>query len=151
MQFQRETLDQWLADLSPLIRPHWEELTLSKDIFGEPYPDVPTFRGVEAQGKLIIVTAREKGKLVGYWVEAVLGHLHYPKAPPVCLTDMYFLHPDYRRGPNGLQLIDAASNEARKAGAAEIHTSCKIHEDHTRIFEAMKFKKTDFVFRKRLI
>jgi GNAT superfamily N-acetyltransferase len=151
MQFQRETLDDWLVDLEPLILPHWEELTLDKDVFSEPYPDVEKFRDVQNQGKLLIVTARDNGDLVGYWVGAVLGHLHYPKAPPVCLTDMYFLHSAYRKGPTGIQLIEAAIQEAKKAGAADFHISCKVHEDHTKLFEAMKFKKTDYVFRKRLI
>jgi|SRR5271156_2930123 len=151
MQFQRETLDQWLADVEPLIFPHWKELTLDKDIYSEPYPDVPKFRDVENQGKLIIITVRKENKLVGYWVGAVLGHMHYPEAPPVCLTDMYFVHPDFRSGNTGPRMIDFAEKEAKLAGAASFHISCKVHEDHTRLFEAMQFKKTDFVFRKRLI
>jgi hypothetical protein len=150
MQFRRESLDEWLADVEPLIYPHWKELTLDKDICGDPYPDVEKFRDVENQGKLIIVTARKDKKLVGYWVGAILGHMHYPKAGPMCYTDMYFLHPEHRRGATGVQLIAKAESEAKLLGAVKFYISCKVHEDHTGLFEAMKYRKTDYVFTKRL-
>lgn len=98
----------------------------------------------------MIVTARDRGRLVGYWVGALLPHMHYPEAGEMAHTDMYFLDPRYRTGGNGIRLIDMAEQEARKRGAVKFYISCKIHEDHTRMLEAMGFRKTDYVFTKRL-
>lgn len=150
LTFQRESFDAWLKDVEPLIYPHWKELTLDKDICGDPYPDVERFRLAEKQGYLLIVTARDKENLVGYWVGAILPHLHYPQMGRVASTDMYFLLPQYRVGANGLLLISAAEEEAKTAGAVQFQISCKVHADHTRLMEAMGFTKTDYLFRKRI-
>lgn len=150
LTFQRESFDSWLRDAEPLFYPHWKELTIDKELCGDPYPDVEKFRDVENRGRLLIVTARAEGQLVGYWVGAVLGHMHYPTSGDMAHTDMYFLHPDYRVGANGIELLEFAEQEARKAGAVKFYISCKIHADHTRLMEAMGFRKTDYVFTKVL-
>lgn len=139
-----------MGDVEPLIYPHWKELTIDKDICDDPWPDEAKFREVESQGRLLIITARADGQLVGYWVGALLDHLHYRNMGLTCYTDMYFLSPRYRVAANGVKLLAMAEAEARKLGAVKFYLSCKVHEDHSELFEAMGFRKTDFMFTKRL-
>ena len=78
---------------------HWQEIALDKDtILLE--PDVDSFIEMEQRGALQIVTARDDGRLIGYHVTIVRNHLHY-KSSLSGYVDMYFIHPDYRKGRTG--------------------------------------------------
>lgn len=150
LTFQVESFDSWMRDVEPLIYPHWKELTLDKDICDDPWPDEAKFRQAEKEGTLLIVTARDDGKLAGYWVGALLPHLHYRNCGLMLHTDMYFLDQRYRVAANGIRLLQEVQRIGKGRGAVKFYISCKAHEDHTRIFEAMGMRKTDYVFTRRL-
>lgn len=140
----------WLRDAEALFPKHSEELTLDKDICSDPYPDVGKFKEVENQNRLLIVTARDDGRLVGYWLGALLDHLHYRNAGVMGYTDMYFVLSEYRVGGAGVKLLTTVEDELRQRGAVKMYLSCKVHSDHSQLFERMGFTKTDYMFTKRL-
>lgn len=146
--FQVESLEQWYADLGPLVNPHWSELTLDQDLC-IPELDIERARQADAQGVVLIVTVRDSGKLVGYWVGLLLTHLHYRNAGLMCHTDMYFLLPEYRKGGTGAKMLAFVETEIRKRGVVKAYISCKVHQDHTELFEAMGWRMSDHVFIKR--
>lgn len=122
---------------------------MDKDL-GTPWPAEDQFRDVEKLGRLLIVTVREEGQIVGYWVGALLPHLHYKDCGLMCYTDMYFLAPSARKGNVGIRMLALAEEEAKKRGATKFYISCKVHQNHTELLERIGFKKSDFMFTKRL-
>lgn len=144
VQFAIETIDQVLDDMAWLWQVHWEEIAL--DRAKVPLnPDIDTFRLLEEAGLLLIVTARDGGKMVGYHVSIVRPHLHY-KQSLTAYADMYFIHPDYRQGMTGVRLFKFLEQELRERGVDRIYQGTKVHKDMGRLFERLGYKETERLF-----
>lgn len=144
VQFAIETIDQVLDDMAWLWQVHWEEIAL--DRAKVPLnPDVDTFRVLEEAGLLLIVTARDGEKMVGYHVTIVRPHLHY-KQSLTAYADMYFIHPDYRQGMTGVRLFKYLERVLRERGVDRIYQGTKLHKDMGRLFERLGYKETERLF-----
>lgn len=142
--FAVETLEQCLLDMSSLWHLHWEEIALDKDkILLE--PDIETFQMLENAGSLQTVTARNDGKLIGYHVAVVRNHLHY-KSSLTGYVDMYFIHPEYRKGRTGLNMFKFAEKALRERGCQRIYTGTKLHKDMGRLLEYMGHRETERLY-----
>ena len=62
---------------------------------------------------------------------------------------MYFVLPEFRNG-TGAQLFIEWEKRMRELGIVNLFTSCKIHEDHSKLFDLLGFKLTDKTFQKVL-
>lgn len=124
-------------------------MALDKDKFSY---DLITERYAEAekQGILFIATARKDGRLIGYYVAAVLPHLHYRAAGPMAHVDMYFLLRKERKGGTGARLLMFVEEQLKAMGITKIYMSCKAHADHSLLFESLGFKLSDYMFTKVL-
>lgn len=144
VQFAIETIDQVLDDMAWLWDIHWQEIAL--DRAKVPLnPDVDTFRALEDAGLLLIVTAREGEKMVGYHVSIVRPHLHY-KQSLTAYADMYFIHPDYRQGMTGVRLFKYLEERLRERGVERIYQGTKVHKDMGRLFERLDYKETERLY-----
>lgn len=147
--FQRETWASYVADAGPLWCEHYDEIATDKPNMPM-RPDVALYEAMESLGRLVVLTAREDGALVGYFVGLIHPHPHY--ADVICGTeDAYFLTARCRRGMTGVRLLKAAETQLRAAGAhlALFHT--KARKDLGLIFERLGFEKSDVIYRKRLV
>lgn len=144
VQFSIETLDQAFDDAMWLFDLHWEEIALDKAKVPL-NPDVDTFRVLEQAGLLLIVTARDGDKMVGYHVTIVRPHLHY-KHSLTAYADMYFIHPDYRQGMTGVRLFKYLESVLRERGVERIYQGTKIHKDMGRLFERLGYKETERLY-----
>ena len=64
--------------------------------------------------------------------------LHYAS----CLTatmDIFFVHPDHRRGRNGIILFDAVERELRRRGVQRWVVGTKLHRDASPLFKRLGF------------
>jgi len=111
--------------------------------------DEDKYELLDRAGILLILTAREGAKLVGYYLWFLMPHPHYSKAGPMGMTDMYFVLPEYRNGV-GLRLFIASETELRKRRVIKAITSCKVHEDNSALLERLGWTKTDYQFCKYL-
>lgn len=144
VQFAIETIDQVLDDMAWLWDIHWQEIAL--DRAKVPLnPDVDTFRALEDAGLLLIVTARDGEKMVGYHVSIVRPHLHY-KQSLTAYADMYFIHPDYRQGMTGVRLFKYLEERLRERGVERIYQGTKVHKDMGRLFERLDYKETERLY-----
>lgn len=144
VQFAVETIDQVLDDMAWLWDIHWQEIAL--DRAKVPLnPDVDTFRALEDAGLLLIVTARDGEKMVGYHVSIVRPHLHY-KQSLTAYADMYFIHPDYRQGMTGVRLFKYLEERLRERGVERIYQGTKVHKDMGRLFERLDYKETERLY-----
>ena len=144
VQFSIETLDQAFDDAMWLFDLHWQEIALDKAKVPL-NPDVDTFWALEDAGLLLIVTARDGKRMVGYHVSIVRPHLHY-KHSLTAYADMYFIHPDYRQGMTGVRLFKYLEGVLRERGVERIYQGTKIHKDMGRLFERLGYKETERLY-----
>jgi len=144
-------VEPWSAvvdELEELFPHHWQEVAVFKNEIALKC-DRARYAALEEAGALIVITARAKGKIVGYFVSFVLPHPHYQGSGLWALTDMYYVLPEYRKGA-GLKLFVAFEEMARAKGVTQAVTSCKVHQDHTDLLEKLGWSWTDKTFQKHL-
>lgn len=142
-----KSIDQEIEDIAPI---HFKELALDQLLF-KPDLDHERYLKMDELGMMHVVTARDEEKLVGYIICFVMPHFHYKSSGLTALADMYYvLHP-YRKGGLGARMFKEMERGLKARGVIRAHMSCKAHEDHTKLFQAMGWKLTDFTFSKLLV
>lgn len=147
IKFAVETWDAMLPEAEAIFPIHWQELAVDKDKIKLAI-DNDRYRAMEAGGILHVLTVRSDRRLVGYYVAFLLPHVHYKEAGLMAFTDFYFILPKFREGGSGAKLFVEAEKTLRARGVTKAYLSCKVHQDHTELFERLGWKKTDFSFTK---
>ena len=125
-----------MAAIYPL---HWEELALDKDkpeAALDPIWEIYAER--DAAGQLLLVTLREAGRLIGYYLGFKAPGLHYRK----CLTyhmDIFYVLPEARRRMGGKRLLRQVIAECKRVGVKRMFCGEKLHAPAGRLYEAMGF------------
>jgi predicted GNAT superfamily acetyltransferase len=112
--FRRISLAE-LQQAAELIRAHWEEVALSKDLMVLD-PDWAKYELLDASGGLLVVGAFAEERLIGYSVGLVTGHMHY-RGLVYYQNDALFVDRQHRRGEVGLNLIQCSESLAEEQGA----------------------------------
>jgi GNAT superfamily N-acetyltransferase len=139
--------DFWRDAEGALIYRHYQELALHQGQIPLS-PDVEKYEAADKLGMAHIVTVRHEGKLVGYFIAAIIGHLHYKNAGPMATTDIYYLSPEFRTGGIGLKMLLFLEESLKAKGVVKIYLSTKAHQDHGPLFEALGYQLSDRVFTK---
>jgi GNAT superfamily N-acetyltransferase len=148
---QTETWKAIDSEIEEVSGFHWEELALDKLLFQRDL-DHEQYLALDNLGRMHVVTARDDGRLVGYAVWFVMPHhLHYKSSGQVALADMYFIKREYRKGGLGVRMFRESERGLRERGVIRAHASCKVHEDHTKMFEMMGWAHTDSTLSKVLV
>lgn len=138
---QIETLHDCLEELKPLFPRHWEELALNKDkVPLDPQYEVYLQR--EDAGQVMLITMREAGQLLGYFVGFVAPGLHYK----TCLTltmDIFYVWPEARGNGGGFQLFKAVEKEAKRRGVQRMFVGSKLHKDASWLFEKLGYEPVE--------
>jgi len=139
-----EPFAPFLEEVKPLLPHHWEELALNKEHVPLS-PQYDEYLARDAKGMVMVVTLRDAGELVGYFVGFVAPGLHYS----TCLTlhlDIFWVRPDKRDGTAGLKLFKAVEAEAKRRGVRRMFVGSKVHKDASRLFEALGYKPVETVY-----
>ena len=137
------------SETDGLFRIHWEEIALDKDSIPLDI-DYDRYLSLEQEGHLHVVTARDNGRLIGYYSAIIGPHLHY-KGTKMAHTDVYFVIPEYRLTRVGMSLFIFAEKTLRDRGdIVKMLSSTKIHQDHGRLFEALKWNEVERLYTKVL-
>ena len=143
---QVEPYQKCLPELMQCYDLHWEELALNKD----KVPLDPQYDLYEARddaGQLLLVTLRENGRLVGYFIGFIAPGFHYK----TCLTltmDIFWTHPDVRGGFSGVKLFRLVEKEAKRRGVHRMFYGSKMHKDASRLFEFLKMEPVEIYYSK---
>lgn len=124
LTFQEETFSQAIPEGRRLLNLHWHEVARDQERIGL-LPRFDRYERAEDAGSLLIVTARDDGALVGYAVFFIDKNLHYAQST-WGISDIFWLHPDARRGRAGMRLLLFAEERLRARGAEMMHTTTKI-------------------------
>lgn len=147
--FQVEKFAPFFEEAQPLFARHHKELALNQDKIPMDL-DAASYQRLEDAGSLFLLTARKDGELIGYLVAFQMPHhFHYKSSGPMCLTDMYWIAPEHRKG-TGAKLFREFERHMRERGCVQIMTGCKKHQDHTRLLEALGWTNSDLTFIKVL-
>lgn len=138
---QVETLRQTLEELKPLLPRHWEELALNRDkVPLDPQYDV--YQQREDRGEVMLITLRDTGRLIGYFVGFVAPGLHYK----TCLTlteDIFYVWPEARGNGGGFVLFKAVEKEAKRRGVQRMFVGSKLHKDASWLFEKLGYEEVE--------
>lgn len=119
--------EQW-ADAQPAIArlcgQHWKEIAGNQDCIPLD-PNWETYATLADAGKVKLLTVRDDGRLVGYMIVFIWGHLHY-KSTLHAAEDIYFLLPEYRRGMLGVRMFKTMLVELKRIGVVKAHFSHKV-------------------------
>lgn len=146
-------VEQWpdvKQEALPLWDHHYQEVGEGRAAGWALNVDHKMFDLFHARGALKIVTARDRGRLIGYHASIVEPLLHYAHVlADKC--DVYWLEPEYRQGRTGVKLFEAAEAAARQRGCLALYSACKLGEhDYTKLFEYLGYELTEKRFRKVL-
>lgn len=144
--YQREEWHDCLAEMEQLWPLHWEEVAADKDVIPLE-PNYEMYDWIDQSGQLHVVTVRCDGKLIGYHTSIVRPHLHY-KSSLSAFTDMYFIHPDYRKGMVGVKLFKEVEKSLKQRGVQKMFTGTKLSLDMGRLFEHLGWKETERLYTK---
>ena len=145
---QIEPWQLFIHEAQPLLPLHWEELALNKDkVPLDPQYDVYAAR--DTAGQVLVVTLRQEGELVGYFIGFIAPGLHYK----TCLTltmDIFWTHPSIRNGFAGVKLFRLVEKEAKRRGVQRMFFGSKLHKDASKLFEFLKMQATEVYYSKWL-
>lgn len=117
--YRKELFARCISELVPLFALHDKELTLAPNI-APCAPRWEEYIAAEGAGVFHLITVRDDDRLVGYIMYFVRLHLHHATSL-VGIVDIYWLHPNYRRGFVGLYLIDAMEQSMRQLKAKMVY------------------------------
>ena len=129
----RPTIDEMM----PLLPLHWDELALDK-YFVPLMPQWHVYDERAAKGEFHIVVLREGGRIIGYYWGFIAPGLHYAQTLTAHM-DIFFVHPEHRRGRNGIILFEAVERELRRRGVQRWVVGAKLHKDASPLFKRLGF------------
>lgn len=145
---QLECFETSLPEFQPLFPLHWEELALNKDkVPLDPQYDIYIAR--EQKDELIFATMREDGEPIGYFIGFIAPGLHYQTCL-TCIMDIFYIHPDKRKGRAGIKLFQFVEKELRNRGVDRWFVGSKCHADASPLFEYLKFNRVEVFYSKWL-
>lgn len=147
--FQRESLNDVIGEVGPLLTAHWHEVAHYKDI--PLTPNWAAYAQLQALGALRIYTGRDDGQLIGYSVFTVHQGVHYALSLEAD-EDLLFVLPEHRKGRFGLQLMQFAERELASDGVQLVKRRTKVAErlNFGAMLERMGYEPIDVIYGKRL-
>jgi len=144
IEFKLENLANVKREAEPLLKQHWEEIALNKDII-KLNPDWRAYAELDRVNALRVFTARKDGKLVGYFVVIVSKALHYADHL-FANNDIIFLTKPARKGLTGVKLIKFAIDSLAAEGITKLHINTKAHQPFDAILERLGFEEIERVY-----
>jgi GNAT superfamily N-acetyltransferase len=146
--FQTETFDESYADAKPLFDLHWQEVgTYPQHMKVDVQEDL--YRMCERNGRLVIVTARCDGKLIGYYCMFLAYHSHY-KTVLTSGHDGHFIHPDYRKGLFAVKFLKFVEEVAKSKGVKLHVIRSKAKSGHGALYQRLGYDLMDETYTKWL-
>lgn len=145
---QVEKFVPFLEEVKPLLQGHWDELALNKDRVPLD-PQYDQYLKYDNEGKILVVTLRAGGRLVGYFVGMIAPGFHYK----TCLTyimDIFYVVPEFRGKNGGVLMVQFLEKELNRRGVNRMFVGTKCHKDAGYLFEKLGYDKVEVYYSKWL-
>jgi len=147
MLYAVENWSDCVDEMRPLWDLHWAEV-------GDYTDKIPVniredeYSKLANAGVLQVVTARDKsGKLWGYVWHAIMPHLHHQQIL-TALLDLWFVHPDKRKGGAGVKLFLFAEAALKQRGVSKLHAGHTLKLPLENVFEKLGYKLAELHYTK---
>jgi len=144
--YQQEDLSDIKFEIQPLLYQHWQEIAMYKDKI-DLEPDWARYDELAESGKLHIVTVRDDGELVGYYVTVITKGLHY-KNTVYGINDILLLKPEYRNLGVGKNLFKFAEDLLRMEGVTVMTVHMKSYQPFDALCENLGFDYAERLYTK---
>jgi len=147
----RESYGEIISDIQRLLPEHWKELALYREDIPLD-PDFSLYARADQIGMCAIFGLRTNNHdLVGYAIYFVRPHHHY-KAHKWAISDIYWLHPDYRTLGIGKRMFAEVEEHLRRMGVSVMHTTLKSeHPEASFVLQALGHHQVEIGYSKKLI
>lgn len=112
-------------EIEPLGELHYELLEKNKDRVPL-WVNEPMYRVLEDLGLLVTVTIRNDGHLFGYFIGIVSPGLR--TSAITCMTDVYYVHHDYRGQGAGSILLEEVEKELERRNVVIWYAGYRMEE-----------------------
>ena len=148
VEIRKESFREIWPEARDLLEQHYKEIGLynSKVVFD---PDVERYESLCDAGALYIVAVRVEGTLVGYCANFITQSLHY-KATKSCINDVFYIHPDYRKGFLGVRLIKEMESLMKEEGVNVLMFNFKTYAPLDSLFSRLGWDFSEKVYTKYL-
>ena len=147
MDFSLETLDRdLLHESEALLKAHWEEIAIYKDKITLD-PNYDSYIQLQRANKLIVVTARDNGVLVGYCSFIIGPGGHYKKTR-YAENDMLFLSEEYRKGINAVRMIKFTEKMLKRVGVHVMLLNMKASHPSHSLCKALRMDPSEISYSK---
>lgn len=144
--YQQEFLASVYIEIQELIKEHWQEIAVNKSKI-KLNPDWDAYEELEKNNRLKIFTAREDGKLVGYFVVITGVNIHY-KDHMFAQNDVLYLSKEHRKGFTGIKLIKFAERCLKEDGISVLNINTKAHKPFDKLLDYMRYNMVERVYQK---
>jgi len=148
ISIQLETFAGILPELKKVVVEHHKEVALDQGII-KLDPQYDTYLLREQAGETHVVTMRDAGELIGYYIGFIAPGLHYKE----CLTyvvDIFYVAPKYRRQGIAKEALQFLEKDLLRRGVRKVYMGSWVKADCSPLFESMGYIKAEVVFTKLL-
>jgi GNAT superfamily N-acetyltransferase len=145
---QVESLTAMLPELQPVFPEHYRELALDQDHVPLD-PQYDEYLRRDAAGMIMLVTLRDRGELIGYFVGFVAPGLHY-RTTLTLTMDIFYVRRDHRGNGAGFVLFRAVEAEAKRRGVQRMLVGSKCHKEASWLFERLGYDRIEVYYSKWL-
>lgn len=121
-------------EMYPLLVEHYDEISQHKEQGFPLDPQAGVYQAREESGNLLMVIARDSGRIIGYFVAIIAPALHYQSCL-TCSPDIFYVQHEYRRGGAALGMFQFVEKELRRRGVKAWMVGSKVAHDVTKLFE----------------
>ena len=145
---QQDTWAQAEGDVRSMVDAYYLEVR------AESQPDhlllvSESYEALEAQGRLVVVTVRDNGKLVGFSGWTIIQHHHFADVL-TGVDDSWYLAKPYRQGFVGLRLFQKALELLKAAGCKQCIASTSVAKNVEVLLLREGFEPMEILHSKKL-
>jgi GNAT superfamily N-acetyltransferase len=146
IRYAVETLNECLEELKPLLHKHYEEIAMYRDRI-EFDPDYDAYYRLEEAGALHMVTVRDDGNIIGYYVSFIHHNLHY-RQDKFAVNDILYVDEAYRGGTVAYKMLRYAEKALKDIGVSVMTIHMKTEFPFERLCEALGMDKAEYLYTK---
>ena len=145
IKYQVEKItEEFVEESRSLLEDHWEEIAMYKDkiVFD---PDYDKYFQMDELAQLHIVTVRDEGVLVGYFISFVSPHPHY-RNDLFASNDILFIKKEYRGSTVAYRMFKFAKKELKSLGVSVMLISMKAEFPFEELCEGLGMDKHEITY-----